>query len=139
MMLNEECEKRLQEIIEDSSDSGFEFVAPTTLADAKNKIAKMVMFYLNDIGGEFDLGRWNEAEQKRLTKAASYFFKMFDKWTLSKEPVWESVKNVPKTEENSRHMNPNQNNVGILLEFEVDYEVNENTLTLNDYLEGKFC
>ena len=139
MMLNEECEKRLQEIIEDSSDSGFEFVAPTTLADAKNKIAKMVMFYLNDIGGEFDLGRWNEAEQKRLTKAASYFFKMFDKWTLSKEPVWESVKNVPKSKENSRHMSPKQKDVGILLEFEVDYEVNESTLTLNDYLEGKFC
>jgi len=139
MMLNEECEKRLQEIIEDSSDSGFEFEAPTTLADAKNKIAKMVMFYLNDIGGEFDLGRWNEAEQKRLTKAASYFFKMFDKWTLSKEPVWESVKNVPKSKENSTEISGKQNNVGILLEFEVDYEVNENTLTLNDYLEGKFC
>ena len=138
MMLNEECEKRLQEIIEDSSDSGFEFEAPTTLADAKNKIAKMVMFYLNDIGGEFDLGRWNEAEQKRLTKAASYFFKMFDKWTLSKEPVWESVKNVPKSKENSTEISGKQNNVGILLEFEVDYEVNENTLTLNDYLEGKF-
>ena len=139
MMLNEECEKRLQEIIEDSSDSGFEFEAPTTLADAKNKIAKMVMFYLNDIGGEFDLGRWNEAEQKRLTKAASYFFKMFDKWTLSKEPVWESVKNVPQTGGKNVQKADPTNNVGILLEFEVDYEVNENTLTLNDYLEGKFC
>jgi hypothetical protein len=139
MMLNEECQARLNEIIEDSSDSGFEFEAPTTLADAKNKIAKMVMFYLNDIGGEFDLGRWNEAEQKRLTKAASYFFKMFDKWTLSKESVWESVKNVPKTGEKVVQKADTKNNVGILLEFEVDYEVNENTLTLNDYLEGKFC
>ena len=138
-MLNEECEKRLQEIIEDSSDGGFEFEAPTTLADAKNKIAKMIMFYLNDIGGDFDLSRWNEAEQKRLTKAASYFFKMFDKWTLSKEPVWESVKNVPKTGVRNSVDSVDKKDVGILLEFEVDYEVNESTLTLNDYLEGKFC
>jgi hypothetical protein len=138
-MLNEECEKRLQEIIEDSSDGGFEFEAPTTLADAKNKIAKMIMFYLNDIGGDFDLSRWNEAEQKRLTKAASYFFKMFDKWTLSKEPVWESVKNVPKMGVSPTKTSAKEKDVGILLEFEVDYEVNESTLTLNDYLEGKFC
>lgn len=139
MMLNEECQARLNEIIEDSSDGGFEFEAPTTLSDAKNKIAKMVMFYLNDIGGEFDLGRWNEAEQKRLTKAASYFFKMFDKWTLSKETTWESVKNVPKTGKNSNEIVDRQNNVGMVLEFEVDYGVNKNALTLNDYLEGKFC
>jgi hypothetical protein len=139
MMLNEECQARLNEIIEDSSDGGFEFEPPEGIWDAKNKIAKMLMFYLNDIGGEFDLGRWNEAQQKRLTRAASYFFKMLDNFTLSKETTWESVKNVPKTGENSRHINPKQNNVGMVLEFEVDYEVNKNALTLNDYLEGKFC
>lgn len=138
-MLNERCENRLQEIVEDSSDGGFEFEPPEGIWDAKNKIAKMLMFYLSDIGREFDLGRWNEAQQKRLVKAASYFFDVLDKFTLNKEATWDSVKNVPKFKENSTEITGKRNNVEILLEYEVEYEVNKNALTLNDYLEGKFC
>ena len=138
-MLNERCENRLQEIVEDSSDGGFEFEPPEGIWDAKNKIAKMLMFYLSDIGREFDLGRWNEAQQKRLVKAASYFFDVLDKFTLNKEETWDSVKNVPKFKENSTEITGKRNNVEILLEYEVEYEVNKNALTLNDYLEGKFC
>ena len=119
-MLNEECEKRLSDIMDESSDAGFEFIAPSSLADAKNKIAKMMMFYLGDIGRHFDIGRWNDAEIKRMVKASSYFFKVFDKKTLT--IVEKSAKTdgqIVKTE------------VEILVE---NYEINEDTLTLNDYL-----
>ena len=119
-MLNEECEKRLSDIMDESSDAGFEFIAPSSLADAKNKIAKMMMFYLGDIGRHFDIGRWNDAEIKRMDKASSYFFKVFDKKTLT--IVEKSAKTdgqIVKTE------------VEILVE---NYEINEDTLTLNDYL-----
>ena len=73
--------------MDDSGDAGFEFIGPTSLADAKNKIAKMLMFYLGDIGREFDLARWNDVEKKRIVKASSYFFKRMDNWTV----------NLPKT------------------------------------------
>jgi len=125
-MLNEECEKRLSDIMDDSGDAGFEFIGPTSLADAKNKIAKMMMFYLGDIGREFDLARWNDAERKRLVKAASYFFKAFDKKTLTKGVVERSAKIV-----DSRTVI--QNTVETLVK---EYEINEDTLTLNDYLMG---
>jgi len=125
-MLNEECEKRLSDIMDDSGDAGFEFIAPSSLADAKNKVAKMMMFYLGDIGREFDVGRWNDAEIKRMVKAASYFFKTFDKKTLTKGVVERSAKIV-----DSRTVIQND------VEKVEEYEINEDTLTLNDYLMGE--
>tara|TARA_R110002167_G_scaffold27327_1_gene92998 strand:- start:42 stop:410 length:369 start_codon:yes stop_codon:yes gene_type:complete len=119
-MLNEECEKRLSDIMDDSGDAGFEFIAPSSLADAKNKIAKMMMFYLGNIGREFDLARWNDAERKRMVKASSYFFKVFDKKTI-----------VEKYAHPSRMDGKKESDVEILVE---NYEINEDTLTLNDYL-----
>ena len=120
-MLNEECEKRLSDIMDDSGDAGFEFIAPSSLADAKNKIAKMMMFYLGNIGREFDLARWNDAERKRMVKASSYFFKVFDKKTLT--IVEKSAK---------AGLPPLLGNVNV--ERVEEYEINEDTLTLNDYL-----
>ena len=121
-MLNEECEKRLSDIMDESGDAGFEFIAPSSLADAKNKIAKMMMFYLGDIGREFDVGRWNDAEIKRMVKAASYFFKVFDKKTLT---IVEKSAVPCDLDRNGR------TNVETLVK---EYEINEDTLTLNDYL-----
>ena len=123
-MLNEECEKRLSDIMDDSGDAGFEFIAPSSLADAKNKIAKMLMFYLGDIGREFDLARWNDAEKKRMVKASSYFFKTFDKKTLTKGTVERYV-------DTSRMDSKKESTVETLVK---EYEINEDTLTLNDYL-----
>ena len=108
--------------MDDSGDAGFEFIAPSSLADAKNKIAKMMMFYLGDIGREFDVGRWNDAEIKRMVKAASYFFKVFDKKTLT---IVEKSAVPCDLDRNGR------TNVETLVK---EYEINEDTLTLNDYL-----
>ena len=110
--------------MDDSGDAGFEFIAPSSLADAKNKIAKMLMFYLGDIGREFDLARWNDAEKKRMVKASSYFFKTFDKKTLTKGTVERYV-------DTSRMDSKKESTVETLVK---EYEINEDTLTLNDYL-----
>ena len=128
-MLDEECKNRLEEIIDDSSDAGFEFEPPTDLADAKNKIAKMIMFNLDEIHKEFDIGRWNNAEQKRLIKATSYFFKVFDKWTLNKGAELDIGFDVKQIK-----IQTPQIDTGNVLEFEVSAEIDESVKTLNDYL-----
>ena len=87
--------------MDDSGDAGFEFIAPSSLADAKNKIAKMMMFYLGDIGREFDVG-----DKKTLT-------------IVEKSAVASDLDRNGRT------------NVETLVK---EYEINEDTLTLNDYL-----
>lgn len=118
-MLDEECQARLNEIIEDSSDAGFEFEAPESLADAKNKVAKQILFYLENIQKEFDIGRWNDRDTNRFMKASSYFFKMIDKWTLTKEtPEIKTVFEVKKP---------------TTIKFEVEKEIDKNVKTLNEW------
>jgi len=118
-MLDDECQTRLQEIMEDSSDAGFEFEAPESLGDAKNKVAKQLLFYLENIQKEFDIGRWNDRDTNRFTKASSYFFKMIDKWTMTKEtPEIKTAFKIEKTK---------------TIGFEVEKEINENVKTLNEW------
>ena len=124
-MLDEKCEKRLSDIMDESGDAGFEFIAPTSLADSKNKIAKMIMFDLETIEKSFDLSRWNEVEIKRLVKATSYFFTMLDKWTITKEESWDAPKTLSLDKEE------------IFMEYTMDYEVKEGVKTFADYLEMK--
>tara|TARA_R110000744_G_scaffold337903_1_gene443056 strand:+ start:514 stop:891 length:378 start_codon:yes stop_codon:yes gene_type:complete len=124
-MLDEKCEKRLSDIMDESGDAGFEFIAPLSVGDAKNKIAKMIMFDLETIEKSFDLSRWNEVEIKRLVKATSYFFTMLDKWTITKEESWDAPKTLSLDKEE------------IFMEYTMDYEVKEGVKTFADYLEMK--
>ena len=113
--------------MDDSGDAGFEFIGPTSLADAKNKIAKMMMFYLGDIGREFDLARWNDVEKKRIVKASSYFFKRMDNWTSAGLSLPETSKFKLGTTQSKP--------VGAesTMGFEVVKELDMNVKTLNEW------
>ena len=112
--------------MDDSGDAGFEFIGPTSLADAKNKIAKMMMFYLGDIGREFDLARWNDAEKKRIVKASSYFFKRMDNWTVNL-----SLPETSKFKLKNSQSKPVK--VESVMGFEVVKELDMNVKTLNEW------